>query len=52
MRLVLAALIAELLELKALSGLLLILGRGIIPILTLSALKNDIVTHKFLLATQ
>jgi len=52
MRLVLAALIAKLLEFEALSGLLLVLRREVVPILALSALKNDIVTHNLLLVTQ
>ena len=48
MRLVLATLVAKLLELKALSGLLLVLRREVVPILALSALKNDVVTHNFI----
>jgi hypothetical protein len=46
MRLVLPAMPAELLHFQALGGRLLVLGRGVIPVLALRALeRNDIAGH-------
>ena len=49
MRLVLAAAVAELLELQTTGRGLLVLGRGVVPLLALSALQCDNFPHFFIL---
>jgi hypothetical protein len=47
MRLVLPAVLAEFLHLQALRGRLLVLRRGVVPILALGALKRNNIAHCF-----